>query len=408
MINLVPAKCPSCGASLELDDNLKRTECKYCKTTIIVDDAIAKYKLEISGEVKVDGISGKEELLDNANAKFEMNNYNEALNDYWEYAKKYPRDYRGYYGIIKCNLERIKNDKSLKGLDKEVLIQNYLTYKMKEVENLFKVAPNDIKEEIKNLLEDFYHSHEKDYESPLHLIRYQVNEDNFNLTYKNRYQIGCDIVNLLNKYYFLDVFDLLGINRLSEEKHELAQIPHYLDIKYDKKTSSFELSSQIESAYTTTDIFGKNKYKNLYSIDNSIQTIYKDFVFWGIDLDGNLFFKADRLNTQEADDNYFYGRLFGVDISKYNIEELEKMLSSCEDKNIGKKNADKANKLLPSEFFKIVKYKYDSSIQYDKIKFLYIFSNGRIVFTNSNSTGVHYYQIILTKKDELLNFLKDN
>ena len=55
MVNLVPAKCPSCGAQLELDDNMKRAECSFCNTTIIVDDAIAKYKLEVSGNVKVSG-----------------------------------------------------------------------------------------------------------------------------------------------------------------------------------------------------------------------------------------------------------------------------------------------------------------------------------------------------------------
>lgn len=66
MIKLVPAKCPNCGATLELDDNLKKTECKYCNTSIIVDDAIAKYKIEVSGEVKVDGIIGKNTLLDQA------------------------------------------------------------------------------------------------------------------------------------------------------------------------------------------------------------------------------------------------------------------------------------------------------------------------------------------------------
>ena len=35
-VNLVPAKCPSCGAQLELDDNMKRAECSFCNTKIIV------------------------------------------------------------------------------------------------------------------------------------------------------------------------------------------------------------------------------------------------------------------------------------------------------------------------------------------------------------------------------------
>ncbi len=60
MVKLVPAKCPSCGANLELDDNLKRTECEFCKTTIIVDEAIQKYQIELKGRLKVSNdYSGK-------------------------------------------------------------------------------------------------------------------------------------------------------------------------------------------------------------------------------------------------------------------------------------------------------------------------------------------------------------
>ena len=66
MVNLVPAKCPNCGAQLELDDNMKRAECSFCKSTIIVDDAIAKYKIEISGKVEVDGIKSFDKRIEDA------------------------------------------------------------------------------------------------------------------------------------------------------------------------------------------------------------------------------------------------------------------------------------------------------------------------------------------------------
>ena len=88
MVNLVPAKCPNCGAQLELDDNMKRAECSFCKSTIIVDDAIAKYKVEISGEVKVDGIVGKEELLKNAESKIKVGRYDDGFKDYRDYWDK--------------------------------------------------------------------------------------------------------------------------------------------------------------------------------------------------------------------------------------------------------------------------------------------------------------------------------
>lgn len=46
-MKLVAAKCPSCGANIEVDKKQEITKCKYCKTKIIIDDAITKYKLEV-------------------------------------------------------------------------------------------------------------------------------------------------------------------------------------------------------------------------------------------------------------------------------------------------------------------------------------------------------------------------
>ena len=46
-MKLVAAKCPSCGANIDVDKKQEITKCKYCKTQILVDDAIIKYKLEV-------------------------------------------------------------------------------------------------------------------------------------------------------------------------------------------------------------------------------------------------------------------------------------------------------------------------------------------------------------------------
>jgi len=41
---LVPCKCTSCGASLEIDNNLEAAVCKFCGTAFIVEKAINNYK----------------------------------------------------------------------------------------------------------------------------------------------------------------------------------------------------------------------------------------------------------------------------------------------------------------------------------------------------------------------------
>lgn len=46
-MKLIPARCPSCGADIEVNRDYETTKCKYCDTKVIIDDAIAKYKIEI-------------------------------------------------------------------------------------------------------------------------------------------------------------------------------------------------------------------------------------------------------------------------------------------------------------------------------------------------------------------------
>lgn len=63
MVKLVPAKCPSCGADIEVNKNLEKTICQFCGTTVLVDDAIAKIKVEVSGKVKVSDVKDYSDKL---------------------------------------------------------------------------------------------------------------------------------------------------------------------------------------------------------------------------------------------------------------------------------------------------------------------------------------------------------
>ena len=65
-MKLKAAKCPSCGANLKLNPNDEYAECEFCHTNILIEDAVAKYKLELSGNVKVSGIKDNEDRLSDA------------------------------------------------------------------------------------------------------------------------------------------------------------------------------------------------------------------------------------------------------------------------------------------------------------------------------------------------------
>lgn len=108
MIRLVPAKCPNCGAQLELDDNLKKTQCKYCRTTIIVDDAIEKYQVELSGKIEVEGIKNRNDFLKQAKKHFKVEEYEKAKEYLNKIIQEDKFDIEAYSELIKCDIELLK------------------------------------------------------------------------------------------------------------------------------------------------------------------------------------------------------------------------------------------------------------------------------------------------------------
>lgn len=85
MIKLKEAKCPSCGANLEVNDKLEKTICQYCGNTVMIEEAIQKYQIELSGKielegkVEVDGIKTNKARLEEAKKHFKVGEYNAAI-----------------------------------------------------------------------------------------------------------------------------------------------------------------------------------------------------------------------------------------------------------------------------------------------------------------------------------------
>ena len=47
MVQLQAAKCPQCGADIQVNTSLEQAICQYCGTTILVNDEVEKNKIEI-------------------------------------------------------------------------------------------------------------------------------------------------------------------------------------------------------------------------------------------------------------------------------------------------------------------------------------------------------------------------
>ena len=79
---IVSIKCPSCGAKPQLDDSKERGFCSYCGSPVQIQDAVAKLKVELSGNVKVDGLTEIEKLKDAGNSLQAAGKLQEAQG-YW-------------------------------------------------------------------------------------------------------------------------------------------------------------------------------------------------------------------------------------------------------------------------------------------------------------------------------------
>ena len=147
MVKLVSAKCPNCGAALKLSREEEKVECEYCHNIIVVDDAIACYKLKISGNVSVEGISTNAELIKAPNELLDMNEYLKAKRKFLEFSEKCPDNYQGWLGLLICRTRNFTIR------DNNLMFENDIN---KYREHFFRVAPDDIKEQYFETIDRYF------------------------------------------------------------------------------------------------------------------------------------------------------------------------------------------------------------------------------------------------------------
>lgn len=116
MVKLKDAKCPNCGANIEVNDELEKTICQYCGSTVIIEEAIEKYKVELSGKVEVEGIKGRNDKLIQAKKHISLTEYDLAKKILLEIISDDQFDTEAYIELVKVDIELIEK----MGFDKNV------------------------------------------------------------------------------------------------------------------------------------------------------------------------------------------------------------------------------------------------------------------------------------------------
>lgn len=143
-MKIINAKCPNCGASLDIPNKTEKITCKYCNQSLIVDDET----IRIAGNVSVKGIETDDELLSSAHELLDMKEYLKAKKKFLEYSEKNPDDYQGWLGLLVCRTRNftIKDNNILFKTDVDKYYSHFL-----------RVAPEDVKKEYVDEIENYLH-----------------------------------------------------------------------------------------------------------------------------------------------------------------------------------------------------------------------------------------------------------
>lgn len=107
-MRLTSAKCPNCGADIKVNKAEEKTVCEYCKSEILVEDAIAKLKVVVEGEVELKGVPKLESYLKLGDRAYKDGEFDEA---YINYSKALELDPDNAIAILRQGLSKVLKEK---------------------------------------------------------------------------------------------------------------------------------------------------------------------------------------------------------------------------------------------------------------------------------------------------------
>lgn len=107
-MRLTSAKCPNCGADIKVNKTEEKTVCEYCKSEILVEDAIAKLKVVVEGEVELKGVPKLESYLKLGDRAYKDGKFDEA---YINYSKALELDPDNATAILRQGLSKVLKEK---------------------------------------------------------------------------------------------------------------------------------------------------------------------------------------------------------------------------------------------------------------------------------------------------------
>lgn len=107
-MRLTSAKCPNCGADIRVNKEEEKTVCEYCNSEVLIEDAIAKLKVVVEGEVELKGVPKLESYLKLGDRAYKDGKYDEA---YINYSKALELEPDNAIAILRQGLSKVLKEK---------------------------------------------------------------------------------------------------------------------------------------------------------------------------------------------------------------------------------------------------------------------------------------------------------
>lgn len=151
-MELFSAKCPNCGANIDIDRYRTEFYCTFCGQKIILnaENSVSPFELKTDSTLVAEG-----------DIYLELNEYIKAKNKYQEAVDKDPNNYLGWLGLLRARTQKftIKDDNTIFMND----IEKYYN-------NLLRTAPPGFLEKNKEKIERFIYPEK--FKSQERLARY--------------------------------------------------------------------------------------------------------------------------------------------------------------------------------------------------------------------------------------------
>ena len=107
-MRLTSAKCPNCGVDIKVNKDEEKTVCEYCNSEVLIEDAIAKLKVVVEGEVELKGVPKLESYLKLGDRAYKDGKFDEA---YANYSKALELDPDNAIAILRQGLSKVLKEK---------------------------------------------------------------------------------------------------------------------------------------------------------------------------------------------------------------------------------------------------------------------------------------------------------